>query len=149
MLGTFPNCERRLPWLRVDGVSLGGALQQLDLRQHLKLLSPLVEVDETLVRDRVWYGGVDHGQVREEGAQVGYGAVAYGLERHMKLRFKDAEHINQCDVLLQNRDSPLSFRNASEGPFGGDGRSRQQCRRTALSPPSRAAPSAQARCSPR
>ena len=85
MLGAFPNCERRLPWLRVDGVSLGGSLQQLDLRQHLKLLSPLVEVDETFVRDRVWYGGVDHGQVREEGAQVGYGAVTYGLQRGLKL----------------------------------------------------------------
>ena len=66
--------------MRVYGVCLGGPLEELDLREHLELLAPLVEVDESLVGDGVGDGRVDHGQVGEEGAQVRDGPVAYRLK---------------------------------------------------------------------
>ena len=47
------------------------------LSKNLELLPPLVEVDESLLHG-VRYGRVYHGQVCEEGAEVGDGAVADG-----------------------------------------------------------------------
>ena len=76
-----------IPWLRVYGVCLGCALEELDLREHLELLAPLVEVDESLVGDGVRDGRVDHGQVSQEGTQVRDRAVAYGLKKHHSMNF--------------------------------------------------------------
>ena len=51
------------------------------LSQDLKLLPPLVEVDELLLGDGVRDGRVDHSQVGQKGAQVGNRAVADCLKK--------------------------------------------------------------------
>lgn len=58
-------------------------LEQSYPSEHLELLSPLVEVDQT-VRYRVGYRGVYHREVRQEGPQIRYGSVADVLNRRKR-----------------------------------------------------------------
>jgi hypothetical protein len=69
------------------------------LGQHLELLAPLVEVDESLGADHVRNGGVDHDEVGEEGAEVGDGPVADAARVLLVL----LQHLLQVVVLLARR----------------------------------------------
>ena len=64
------------------------------LGKHLELLPPLVEVDES-VGDLVWDGGVDHGEICEEGAEVGDGAVTgEGVMLHGRARVQEDQRLS-------------------------------------------------------
>ena len=66
------------------------------LGQHLELLPPLVEVDES-VGDLVGDGGVDHGEIGEEGAEVGDGAVTgEGVALHGKANLVGFRKTRDC-----------------------------------------------------
>lgn len=55
-------------------IRIRSSLQQLNLRQHLKLFAFLVEVDEIVAR-RVGNGSVNHCEVGEERSEIGNRAV--------------------------------------------------------------------------
>lgn len=59
----------------VRHVAYNMVLQRTHLRQHLKLLPPLVKVDES-VGQSVWYRCVYHSQICQERAQVRYRPMA-------------------------------------------------------------------------
>ena len=72
--------------VRLDLVESGGALEQLDLLEDLKLLATLLEVDQPAV-GRVAERRVDHGEVREEGAEVRKCALD-----HLRVRLRNAQN---------------------------------------------------------
>ena len=83
------------------------------MRQNFKFFSTFVKIDETFGHD-VRHGCIYHGQIRQEGSQVGYGAVTDGarvllmlLQHFLQMVIVFADRVRKPGRALTHQQFPL------------------------------------------
>lgn len=127
-----PAVEERI---RTEIVGIGRTLEQPDTREHLELFAPLVEVYQTFGY-RVGDGRVDHGQIREECAEVRDGSVADILrKRRIVIYHRTQAYKKDIDTISDQLSLPPREYSVSIESSGDACRCGRPCRQTWRFPP--------------